>query len=130
MKSKYYNKKVKYDGMVFDSVAEMRRYQELKLLERAGEIRELRTQVRYTLIPAQYEAYPRYGKNGSRLKDGRRLVEKEVSYIADFTYWDTKTMQEVVEDVKSEITRKKESYIIKRKLMMYIHGVKIREVVR
>ena len=123
--SKYHNKKVKYDGMVFDSVKEMRRYKELKMLERAGEIRELRTQVKYVLIPAQYETYERYGKKGQKLKDGRRLVEKEVSYIADFTYWDTKTLQEVVEDVKGVKT---DVYKVKRKLMLYIHGIKVREV--
>ena len=126
--AKYKNKKIKYDGIIFDSIKEANRYKELKLLERAGEIRELRVHVGFVLIPAQYETYKRYGKTGKRLKDGRRCIEKEVTYIADFTYWDCKTCKEVVEDVKSAITKKNPVYRLKKKLMLHVHGIKISEV--
>ena len=84
---KYGNVKVKcLDGTVFDSRKEARRYEELCLLLRTGAIKELRRQVPFELIPAQYETYERYGKNGRRLKDGERCVEKACTYVADFTY--------------------------------------------
>lgn len=126
--SKYKNKKVVYDGRVFDSIKECNRYKELKLLERQGRVRELRLQVKYVLIPAQYETVKRYGKNGQRLKDSKRCLEKECSYIADFVYWDCRLLKDVVEDVKSEITRANPVYKIKKKLMLYVHGIKITEV--
>jgi hypothetical protein len=128
MRSKYYNTKTKTsDGLVFDSSKEARRWEQLKLLERAGEISELERQVPFELIPAQYETYERYGKNGRRLKDGERCVEKACTYVADFTYVTTDKGELIVEDTKSEATRTKE-YVIKRKLMRLIHGIAIREV--
>lgn len=125
---KYGNVKVKcLDGTVFDSRKEARRYEELCLLLRTGAIKELRRQVPFELIPAQYETYERYGKNGRRLKDGERCVEKACTYVADFTYVTTDKGELIVEDTKSEATRTKE-YVIKRKLMRLIHGIAIREV--
>lgn len=126
--NKYSNKKVIIDGETFDSKREANRYFELKLLLKAGEIRDLKMQVKYLLIPAQYETYERYGKKGQRLKDGQRLLEKECAYIADFVYHDAHTGELVVEDVKSEATKKKESYIIKRKLMLWVLGIRIKEI--
>ena len=80
-------------------------------------------QVKFELIPAQYEEYERYGKNGQRLKDGRRLLEMECSYIADFVY--EEGGNQIVEDTKGMKTK---DYIIKRKLMLHKHGIRIREV--
>lgn len=122
---KYRNKKTKHDGKVFDSIAEMKRYKELKLLERAGQIKELRMQVKYVLIPPQYEKV--WDEKKHIWKRGKCL-ERECSYVADFVYWSVPDCKDVVEDVKSEITRKKESYIIKRKLMLYIHRIRVNEV--
>jgi hypothetical protein len=111
------------NGISFDSRKEARRYSELLLLQRAGAIRELELQKKFVLIPAQYETYERYGKKGQRLQDGQRLVEKECAYLADFVYQeDGKT---IVEDTKGMKTK---DYIIKRKLMLYVHGIKIKEV--
>lgn len=110
---KYRNKKVSLDGMVFDSKLEARRYQELKLLERAGEIEELRTQVKYTLIPSQ--------------KLDNRVVERAVTYTADFVYRLKSSGETVVEDTKGMKTDK---YILKRKMMLYFHGIKIKEVTK
>lgn len=127
-KSKYYNVKTKAtDGIVFDSAKEARRYEHLLLLQRAGEITDLRRQVHYELIPNQYITYERYSKTGKRLEDGRKVIERKVEYVADFVYTETKSGEVVVEDTKSPATRTKD-YIIKRKLMRHIYGIKIREV--
>lgn len=120
---KYHNKKVTIDGIPFDSKKEARRYSELKLLEKAGEIYDLTTQVKFVLIPAQYKVVERYGKKGQRLKDGQKCLEKECAYIADFVYYQHGV--KVVEDTKGMRTK---DYIIKRKLMLYMHGIKIKEV--
>ena len=103
--AKYGNTKVEVDGMPFDSKREAARYRELRLLERAGEISDLRRQVRYELVP-------------------KLPGERPVDYIADFVYRD-KNGNEVVEDVKGVRTP---VYVIKRKLMLWRHGVRIREV--
>ena len=123
--NKYCNKKVIVNGEIFDSEKEYRRYRELLLLEKAGAITDLQRQVKFVLIPAQYETFERYGKIGQRLKDGRRCIERGVDYYADFVY--TENGQKVVEDTKSEATKTKD-FVIKRKLMLYIHGIKVREV--
>lgn len=123
MKNKYCNKKCVVGRIVFDSRKEARRYQELMLLERAGVIKNLRMQEPFVLIPSQYETYERFGKNGQRLKDGTRLIERECTYIADFVYVEDGKL--VVEDTKGIKTK---DYIIKRKLMLHTHGIRIREV--
>lgn len=117
---KYHNRKVTIDGITFDSKKEANRYQELKLLQKAGEISDLRLQVKYILIPAQYKP-DRIGKRGG-IKKGK-IIERECSYIADFVYQENG--ETVVEDTKGIKTK---DYIIKRKLMLYIHGIRIREV--
>ena len=104
MRNKYGAMKVKApDGQVFDSQKEYSRWGVLRLLERAGKISDLKRQVSFELIPKQ---------NG----------ERACSYIADFTYW--KDGQYVVEDCKGYRT---EGYKIKRKLMLWVHGIKIHE---
>ncbi|MBP0976831.1 MAG: DUF1064 domain-containing protein [Oscillospiraceae bacterium] len=123
--NKYRNKKCVLDGIEFDSKKEMRRYSELKLLERAGEISDLKIQVPFLLMPDQYEpskeVYTR-GENKGKLKKGK-LIEKSCQYIADFTYVD-RGGNYIVEDVKGKRTKE---YIIKKKLMLYFHGVRIKE---
>ena len=105
------------DGTVrhFSSEKEAGRFRELELLQRAGEINGLRCQVPYELIPSQTRA------------DGKR--EQPVRYIADFVYHDG--CKTVVEDVKGYTDPKSAAYrlfTVKRKLMLYIHGITIREV--
>lgn len=109
--NKYSNKKVTIDGETFDSKKEHRRYCELKLLERAGEIRSLERQVKFVLIPSQ------------RI-DGR-VAERECAYIADFKYQDAHTGELIVEDTKGVRTK---DYIIKRKLMLSVYNIKIKEI--
>ncbi len=120
---KYGNSKVIVDDIVFDSKKEARRYEELKMLEKAGEIKNLQRQVKYELVPEQRE--PETVVKG-KTKRGK-LIERAVTYLADFVYEDARSGNTVVEDVKSEATRTKE-YIIKRKLMLYIHGIRISEI--
>lgn len=123
MRNKYHARKCVLNGIEFDSRKEAQRYSELLILERAKEITNLQRQVKFVLIPAQYEVYERYGKNGKRLKDGKRLIEKECAYVADFVY--EENGKTVVEDVKGMKTK---DYIIKRKLMLFKFDIRIREV--
>ena len=112
-RSKYGNEKVVLDGITFDSKKESRRYAELKLLEKAGEISNLMMQVPFELQPKFRNEVT--GK-----------IEHAIKYYADFTYL-TKDGETVIEDVKSEATRKNDVYQIKRKMMAY-HGWYITEV--
>ena len=121
--NKYNRRKITVKGETFDSEKEYKRFCELSLLEKAGAITELRRQVRYELIPTQYETFERYGKNGKRLKDGKRCIERGVDYVADFVYKENGA--EIVEDTKGVRTK---DYVIKRKLMLYVHNIKVREI--
>lgn len=98
-RSKYGNKK--HRG--YDSKREARRAEELAWMQRAGEIQDLREQVRFELVPKQ---------------EGERAVH----YIADFVY--SKDGQTVVEDAKGHRTA---MYRLKRKLMLWVHGIRIVE---
>ena len=110
--TKYHNKKSKgADGFVYASKREHKRYAELLLMEKAGLIEDLQRQVKYVLIPSQKD------KNG-------KLIERGVDYIADFAYTDAEG-NFIVEDAKGARTKE---YIIKRKLMLYHYGIRIREV--
>lgn len=109
---KYGNRIIETEDGTFDSVKEFIHWQELKLLEKAGEIYELKRQVPFVLIPTQ--------------KDERgKVIEREVKYIADFTYRNMSDHRLVVEDTKGMKTRE---YILKRKMMLYILGIRITEV--
>lgn len=124
-RSKYRNRSVTVGGIQFDSQKEANRYRELVLLERAGRIQGLERQVKFVLIPAQREfcneIYAK-GKKKGCFKPGK-LLEKELSYVADFVY--TENGKQVVEDTKGFKTK---DYIIKRKLMLWVHGIRIKEV--
>ena len=102
---KYNAKKTVLDGITFASKKESKRYQELRLLERAGEIQDLRLQVPYELIPKQ-------------------KGERACTYYADFVYMEDG--KQIVEDVKGY--KGNPVWIIKRKLMLFVHGIKIVEV--
>ena len=123
--NKYNAKKVSVDGIEFDSKKEARRYQELLLLQKAGEIYMLERQKVYELLPAQREP-DTVGKRGGVIKG--KLLERAVEYVADFVYTD-KNGKTVVEDVKG--FRDGGAYavfVLKRKLMLYRYGIKIIEV--
>lgn len=118
MRSKYGARKTVVDGITFDSKKEANRYLELKLLERAGEICNLRLQVPFELIPAQYEETGEvYTKGANKGKPKRgKCIEKAVNYIADFVYYNSDATVRTVEDVKGMRTP---AYIIKRKLFRW-----------
>lgn len=120
---KYRNHKVTRDGIEFASVKERNRYDELLLMQKAGMIYGLEIQKKFVLIPTQREP-DTVGKRGGKHRG--KVIERETVYIADFTYY-TKGGDLVVEDVKSPAT-KTPQYLIKRKLMLYVHGIKIKEV--
>lgn len=88
---------------------EARRYIDLNLLQRAGQIQDLQIQVPFILIPKQ--------------KDSKGRVIREVKYIADFVY--IEKGRKIVEDVKGYRTKE---YQIKKKLMKYFHNIEIKEL--
>lgn len=106
-KSKYHAEKC--NG--YDSKKEYYRAQQLKIMLRAGLISDLREQVPFILIPS--------------LRNADGITERAVRYIADFVYLDNETGQTVVEDTKGFRTPE---YIIKRKLMLLVHGITIKEI--
>ena len=108
--SKYKNKKVKVDNIVFDSIKESNRYKELKYLENAGLIKEL-------VLQPKYELQPKFKYEGKTVR--------KIEYIADFKYIDIKTNKEVVEDVKGIKT---EVYRLKKKMMLYKYNIDVKEI--
>lgn len=93
------------------SAAGKKRYKQLLALQEAGVISDLQSKVRYVLLPAQ------------RDEDGN-LLEKEVIYYADFVYRNNEQKKTIVEDLKSKHL---DDYLLKRALMLYVHGIKIKE---
>lgn len=109
--SKYGNKQeASSDGRVFSSKRERSRYEELLLLRKMGKIQHLMCQVKYELIPKQKI---------------NRFTERAVTYTADFVYRSTQDGQTHVEDAKGAKTQQ---YVIRRKLMLWIHGIRIEEI--
>ena len=119
--SKYRSKKITVGGITFDSKKEAARYQELCFMQKAGEIKDLKRQVKFVLIPSQREKLWNAKKNC--YEDGK-VIEREVSYVADFVYTNRLGFV-VVEDTKGFKTK---DYIIKRKLMLYFHRIRIQEI--
>ena len=111
--NKYGAKKTEIDGIKFASKKEANRYAELVLMEKAHEITGLERQRKFTLIGAQRDSTG-------------RVIERPCVYIADFAYKD-QDGNTVVEDTKSPATRTP-AYVIKRKLMLSIYGIMVREV--
>jgi len=103
-KPKYRNNKAEYNGIKFDSSKEAKRYQDLKIQEFAGVISNLRLQVVYPIVI-----------NGVKV----------CKYVADFVY--VKDGKEIIEDVKSDMTRKLPTYRLKCKLMLACFGISIWE---
>lgn len=123
-RNKYGSNKVKVDGIMFDSQREAARYNQLKLLEQAGIIRNLQRQVKYVLIPTQYSK-TEFNKNKTP-----KCIEKECAYYADFVYTD-EFGELHVEDTKGYRDPSSAGYakfVIKRKLMLHVHGIIVEEV--
>ena len=109
--NKYHNKKVQYDKMTFDSKKEYSYYLKYKLMEQAGEIKDLKMQVPFTLI----ETF--------KLQD---KTYRKTIYKADFTFVDKEGKYHVI-DVKSKATRT-QVYQLKKKLLAWKYGIEIEEV--
>lgn len=107
--SKYGNRKTYVGSVLFDSKREADRYVELMLMQKAGTIKDLQTQVPFELIPS------------IRGDDGK-VIQRAVDYVADFTYWQDGKF--VVEDAKGY---RPDVYKIKKKLMLWRHGIVIKE---
>ena len=103
--SKYLNVKTRIGDKVFDSKKEASRYMLLRDMDRALEIQYLRTQVPFPITI-----------NGKKI----------CTYIADFMY--IKGEEQIIEDVKSEITRKNPVYRLKKKLVEALYNITITEV--
>lgn len=104
--SKYRSVKTQVDGISFDSKKEAKRYSELRLLERAGEISNLELQPRYEIVV-----------NGIYI--GR--------YRADFRFINSRDGKTTIEDVKSKAT-KTEAYKLRKKIVEAIYGISVNEV--
>ncbi|GJH05014.1 DUF1064 domain-containing protein [Paraburkholderia terrae] len=113
--AKYRNTKCESEGIKFDSKREMARWHELVQMQARGEIRDLRLQVPFVLTERK------------RRDDG--TWERAWKYVADFVYVDVTTGKQIVEDVKSEITRKNAAYVRARKAMLAIHDISILETI-
>lgn len=100
--SKYGNKKCIFNGFRFDSLKEMNRYVELKLIQKSGAIRGLTLQPRFLLQPS----FKWQGK-----------TERKIEYVADFSYWMGTSFY--IEDVKSTFTKKNPVYRIKKKMLLH-----------
>ena len=104
IRSKYEAKKTLVDGVVFDSKKEAARYQELKLLEKAGGIKDLSLQPNFLL----QDKFKCQGK-----------THRKIEYIADFQYYIIKDKKWVIEGVKGFKT---DVYKLKKKLFLKKYG--------
>ena len=110
MVAKYHNKKVEYDGYTFDSIREKNYYIKLKLLEKAGKIKELELQ-------KEFELQPSFKLNNK--------TSRKITYRADFTYKTTEDDKLHVVDVKGFRT---DVYRLKKKLFEYKYRIEIEEI--
>ena len=130
MRPKYGNNKIKNAFGTYDSQLEYARFIFLSNRQKEGEISDLRRQVEYLLIPAQYGTEIRHLK--TKDKEVKVLLERPCSYIADFVY--ERNGKTIVEDCKGEdkkykgkrFSTKTDAFIIKKKLMLYIHNIQIK----
>lgn len=110
-RSKYGNTKTEVNGVKYDSKKEAKRAEQLETQERLGIITNLERQKKFVLQPS--------------FKFAGHTI-REIAYVADFVY--KENGEQIVEDVKSPITRKNQVYKLKKKMMMYVHGIEVKEV--
>lgn len=113
---KYRNTKIKHNGLTFDSKKEFHRYLVLKDLVAKKEICNLQTHPKFVL------------QEGYRAKNGQKV--RAITYSADFSYTRMSDNAYVVEDVKSNMTKKLQHYKDKIKILMYRYpNIEFKEVV-
>lgn len=123
-KPKYHNKKVEYDGILFDSIKEKDRYIVLKQAECNGIISDLALQPRWELLPAKKEQYIEHKKTKDVVKE--RTILQPMRYTADFSY--IKDGKFVVEDVKGSPYTLSRDVPLRLKMMKYFHDIDVRLV--
>lgn len=121
---KYNNKKVEYNGILFDSKKEKDRFVFLKDAEEQGLISNLQRQVKFELIPAIKEKYIKHLK--TKEKECERTVQLAISYTCDFQYEKDGVM--VVEDIKPSPALIPKEFVLKEKLFRYKYGFSIKRV--
>ncbi len=123
--NKFRNKEVEVDGILFDSKKESGVYLDLKTMKERGEIKDFERQKTFELLPNQCEIKKCLDKKGREIEK-KKVIERAVTYTADFvvTYPDGEV---IVIDCKGTLGLD-QKYPIKRKLMLYIHHIKIKEV--
>ena len=124
MRPKYGNTKIKNAYGTFDSQLELARFVFFSNRQKEGEISGLRRQVEYLLIPAQYGTEIRHLK--TKDKEVRVLLERPCSYIADFVY--ERNGKTIVEDCKGAKAIITETAKIKKKLLLWVHGIELRYI--
>ena len=124
MRPKYGNHKIKNAYGTYDSQLEYARFIFLSNREKEGEITNLRRQVEYLLIPAQYGTEIKHLK--TKDKEVRVLLERSCSYVADFVY--ERNGKTIVEDCKGSKGIITEAAKIKKKLLLWVHGIELRYV--
>ena len=124
MRAKYGNKKIKNAFGTYDSELEWARFVFLSNRQKEGEISGLRRQVEYLLIPAQYGTEIRHLK--TKDKEVRVMLERPCSYIADFVY--ERNGKTIVEDCKGAKAIITETAKIKKKLLLWVHGIELRYI--
>lgn len=123
-RSKYGNSKVEYDGHRFDSKREKDRYILLKQAEKDGKIKQLTLHPKFELIPSVKETYIKHLK--TKDKEVERTVQLAITYTADFSYY--KDGVYVVEDVKISPKTLPKEYVLKKKMMLALKGIRITEI--
>ena len=131
MPGKYHSKICYADGHKFDSETERDYYFVLKERQGKGEISDLQLQVPFVIIPqvTGVKTVVKHLKRSDKEVQKSYVVQKETKYIADFVYIETATGEKKVVDVKSAATIKKESYQLKKKILLAYFGIKITEVI-
>ena len=126
---KYNNRKTEVCGITFDSKKEAECYLVFREMEKKGVISDLKMQVGFELLPAVYgtRTKVKHLKSGDREMQERYLRQRPTYYYADFTYTENATGNYVVVDVKSPATRKKDAYVLKKKMMLALKGIEITE---
>ncbi len=123
-KSKYGNKKVEFDGLKFDSIREKKRYEYLMGCQSEGLISDLKTHIKFELIPAVKEEYVEQLKTKTKIKT--RTLQLPITYTCDFTYM--LNGEYVVEDIKISPKTLPKEFVIKEKMMFALKGIRINKV--
>lgn len=123
-KNKYNNKKIVNEFGTWDSKKEYQRYLVLKDAEANGVISNLELQPKFELIPAIREEYVKHLKTKDKVET--RTVQLAITYTADFAYYKGKEF--VVEDCKISKTIQPKEYVLKKKMMLALKGIQIKEV--